>query len=118
MSGKKRPKVVCLCGSTKFMDKFGEVTRRLTLAGEIVVGPACVTTGQSIDEETKRRLDVLHLRKIDLADYVFVLNVDGYIGESTTREVVYAMSIGKPIQFLEREPTTIHRCGTYTEAKP
>ena len=43
----------------------------------------------------------LHLRKIDLADRVLVLNVGGYIGESTTREIAYARKIGKPIGFLE-----------------
>ncbi len=51
-------------------------------------------------EGAKDALDSLHLRKIDLADRVFVLNVDGYIGESTRGEIAYALSQGKPIEFL------------------
>jgi len=50
---------------------------------------------------TKAKLDELHLRKIDLADEVLILNVDGYIGESTRNELNYAKSKGKKIRFLE-----------------
>ena len=46
-------------------------------------------------------LDELHLRKIDLADTVWILNVGGYIGESTRKELEYAQRIGKRILFLE-----------------
>jgi len=49
--------------------------------------------------ELKQRLDTLHLRKIDLADEILVLNQDGYIGESTRREIDYAASLGKPVRF-------------------
>jgi hypothetical protein len=53
----------------------------------------------------KPMLDDLHFRKIDLADEVFILNVAGYIGESTARELAYAESLGKPIRYLE-DPTS------------
>jgi hypothetical protein len=46
-------------------------------------------------------LDALHLRKIDLADRVLVVNPGGYIGESTSREIAYAHATGKPISFTE-----------------
>ena len=46
-------------------------------------------------------LDELHLRKIDLADEVYVQNVGGYIGDSTANEIAYATSKGKPIRYLE-----------------
>ena len=49
----------------------------------------------------KIRLDVLHFRKIDLSDEIFVLNVGGYIGESTSREIEYAKSTGKAVWYLE-----------------
>lgn len=63
--------------------------------------------GDTITEEDKARLDDLHLRKIDLADNVFVVNPatpehpDGYIGESTRREIEYATQLGKPVTYLE-----------------
>ena len=48
-------------------------------------------------------LDDMHLRKIDLADEIFVINVGGYIGESTRREIAYAEKIGKKINYLEKQ---------------
>lgn len=59
---------------------------------------------EALGQDVVERLDELHLRKIDLADSVFVLNVGGYIGESTRNEVNYAKSIGKPISYLEPPP--------------
>jgi hypothetical protein len=35
-----------------------------------------------------------------MADEVFILNVDNYIGESTRREIDYALSVGKPVLYL------------------
>jgi len=49
----------------------------------------------------KELLDKIHLRKIDLSDEIFVLNVGGYIGESTEREINYARRMGKKVRFLE-----------------
>lgn len=103
----KFPRVVCLCGSTRFMDAFFDEGWRLTLDGKIVLsvgvwreGPTD-HDGEWIGEEVKQRLDQLHLRKIDLADEVLVLNVGGYIGESTRSEIEYAQKIGRPVSYLE-----------------
>ena len=52
-------------------------------------------------EGVKEILDELHKRKIDLSDEVFVLNVDGYIGESTRNEINYAIETGRPVKYLE-----------------
>ena len=88
------------------MDAFNEWRRRLTLQREIVLSIEVVTTQTKADDpqhsspEVKEMLDDLHLRKIDLADYVMVLDVDGYIGYSTRKEVEYAQSLGKPIRYL------------------
>jgi hypothetical protein len=100
-----KPKIVCLCGSTRFSDAFIGAFLEETLAGKIVL-----TVGndwrdnrqwQDIDTEKKIMLDELHLRKIDLADEVLILNVGGYIGESTSRELAYAQKMGKQIRYLE-----------------
>ena len=104
-------KVVTLCGSTRFKDEFMDVQKRLTLAGNIVISVGLF--GHSGDDEvwdgmdegtpseTKRMLDDMHKRKIDMADEVFVINVDGYIGDSTRSEIAYAQACGKVVSYLE-----------------
>lgn len=105
------PKIVCLCGSTRFYDAFRQANLRLTLAGEIVLSIGCDTKsdgdlaaignlGQDAGQ-AKTDLDALHKRKIDLADEVLVLNVGGYVGESTRSEIDYALGRGKPVRYLE-----------------
>lgn len=104
-----RPTIVCLCGSTRFYDSFQEANYTLTMAGEIVLSVGFYPhakaehghgEGVGHDSQEKVALDELHKRKIDLADYVLVLNVDGYIGDSTRSEIEYAESIGRPVAYL------------------
>lgn len=97
-------KVVTLCGSTKFKEQYLEAQKRLTLEGNIVISVGLF--GHSGDNEvwtegTKAMLDDMHLRKIDMADEVFVINVGGYIGSSTRNEIKYAMDHGKEVRYLE-----------------
>ena len=94
-----RPEIVCICGSVRFADEMRAANRDLTFAGVIVVAPG--ETGESITSEQKAALDALHLRKIDLADRVLVVNPGGYIGESTSREIAYARATGKPVSFTD-----------------
>jgi hypothetical protein len=96
--------VITLCGSTRFKDQFMEAQKRLTLAGNIVISVGLF--GHSGDDEvwtegTKEMLDDMHKRKIDMADGIFVINVGGYIGQSTRSEIEYARSQGKTVEFLE-----------------
>ena len=104
-------KVITLCGSTKFKDEFLRVQKELTLKGNIVISVGLF--GHSGDNEvwenmdegtltkTKEMLDDMHKRKIDMADEIFVINVNGYIGESTKSEIEYAKVTGKGIYYLE-----------------
>lgn len=97
-------KVITLCGSTRFRDAFMEAQKRLTLEGNIVISVGLF--GHSGDEEvwtesTKEMLDDMHKRKIDMADEVFIVNVNGYIGNSTRSEIEYAKAARKPVRFLE-----------------
>ena len=99
-------KVVTLCGSTRFKEQYMEVQKRLTLDGCIVISVGLF--GHSGDDEvwkhgTKEMLDDMHLRKIDMADEIFVINVGGYIGESTKREIAYAEKTGKKVNYLEND---------------
>lgn len=101
----KLPEIVCLCGSTKFFKTFDEQNFKLTLEGKIVLSIGCNTKsdeGLKLTSEDKIRLDELHKRKIDLCNYILVLNVDGYIGDSTKSEIAYAERIGKPVKYLFR----------------
>ena len=93
-------KVITLCGSTRFKDAFMETQKRLTLEGNIVISVSLF--GHSGDNEVwtegiKEMLDDMHLRKIDLADEIFVINV----GSSTKREIEYAEKTGKRVRYLE-----------------
>lgn len=104
--GGPRPEIVVLCGSTRFFDTFRAENLRLTCEGKIVLSIGCDTKsdgdlfGVADVEALKADLDDLHKRKIDLADWVWVLNVGGYIGDSTRSEIAYAESLGKPIAYL------------------
>ena len=98
------PTIVCLCGSTRFSDAFRKANFNETLAGRIVLTIGCdfkSDDGLCLTEDDKRRLDELHKRKIDLADEVLILNVGGYIGESTKSELEYAISRGKRVRWWE-----------------
>ena len=97
--------MITLCGSTRFKDQFLETQKRLTLEGNIVISVGLF--GHSGDDEvwtpgTKEMLDNMHKRKIDMADAIYVINVDGYIGESTRSEIEYATKQGKTVMYLEK----------------
>ncbi|GAA5446334.1 hypothetical protein Ddep01_00070 [Deinococcus depolymerans] len=110
----ERPRVVCLCGSVRFLAEFDAASLAETLAGRIVLSVGshrqrdedALSHLRSVEREAAlERLGELHLRKIDLADEVLVINPGGYVGESTRREIAYARQTGKPVRSLE--PLTV-----------
>jgi hypothetical protein len=120
----ERPRITVLCGSTRFGHSFREHNLRLTIAGHIVLSIGCDLRSdhelwrdldQPAIERLKASLDELHKRKIDLADEVLVLNVGGYIGDSTRSEIGYAEALGKPVIYLESpdslRPVGLRICG-------
>jgi hypothetical protein len=101
---RKRPTIVCLCGSTRFGEAFRRANLQETLAGKIVLTIGCDCKSDDVlglSSEVKKQLDALHLHKIDLADEILMLNVDGYIGLSVRREIAYARQQGKRVRWLE-----------------
>lgn len=107
-----RPRIVCLCGSTRFGEAFRKANLDETLAGRIVLTVGCDFKSDDalgLAEDVKGRLDELHKRKIDLADEVLVLNVGGYIGASTQGELAYAVANGKGVRFLEEGDNALER---------
>ena len=103
--------MITLCGSTRFKEAFLREQKRLTLEGNIVISVGLFghagdsKVWENMDEgtltKTKQMLDDMHKQKIDMADEVFVINVGGYIGESTASEIEYARKKGKKITYLE-----------------
>lgn len=108
----KGTKVICLCGSTRFTNEMLMLSWEFAKKGILALG-WCVLPinhnpdGSEIDHHLAEKegvadiLDELHLRKIDLADEVYIVNVDGYTGEGTKREIAYANSQSKPVRYLE-----------------
>lgn len=97
-------KVITLCGSTKFKDDFIREQKRLTLEGNIVISVGLF--GHSGDDEVftesvKEMLDDMHKRKIDMADEIFVINKNSYVGSSTKSEIEYAHNHGKVVRYME-----------------
>ena len=105
----KKTKVVCLCGSTRFTSEMLIKQWELTKQGIIVLSwcalPDSYYKGSHIGdiEGVKEIVDEVHKRKIDLADEVLVINIDGYIGDSTRSEIEYAESVGVPVKYVENK---------------
>jgi len=104
--------IVCLCGSTKFRKAFESANLTETLKGNIVLSVGCFMHHDSIiiTPEEKEKLDELHLRKIDLADEILVINQGNYIGLSTTNEIKYAQSQKKPVRYMFTEQANSLDC--------
>lgn len=114
-----RPVVVCLCGSTRFMEQMTEANLRLTAAGAVVLAPGCdmkedhpLWADPERAEALKARLDLLHRQKIRLADEIVVVSDStGYFGSSTRAEIELAHQLGKPVRYMHlthRQSTTTH----------
>lgn len=101
MTGKYN--VITLCGSTKFKDDFLREQKRLTLEGNIVISVGLFghADNEPITVEIKAMLDDMHKRKIDMADEIFVINKNGYIGSSTRSEIEYAIKNHKNVRYME-----------------
>ena len=97
-------KVITLCGSTKFKYDFMREQKRLTLEGNIVISVGLfghAGDNEVLDHSVKEMLDDMHKRKIDMADEIFVINKNGYIGSSTKSEIQYAIDLRKPVKYME-----------------
>jgi hypothetical protein len=97
--------IITLCGSTKFKDEFLTVQKELTLQGHIILSVGLFGHADNVELsiEDKIKLDNLHKQKINMSDAIFVINKDGYIGESTYSEIDWAKRMNKQVYFLEPE---------------
>lgn len=104
-----RPRVVCLCGSTRFYTEFRkaeyleEKLGRIVLSAGFSPNVADDQHGGHIDvsPEEKERIDQIYYHKIRMADEILVINVGGYIGESTRQDIKHAIDLRKSIRFWD-----------------
>lgn len=120
-----RPRIVTLCGSTRFWDELAEANMRETIAGRIVLAPGVnmkashpAWADPAAAEALKADLDALHKDKIRLADVVLVVNPDGYVGESTRSEIIFARAQDKPIRFTYQPRRVVIPCIANWEKPP
>lgn len=85
----------------RFREELERLDAELTLAGHVVLAPTALAPSRELDAEERARLGRVHLQKVAMADEVLVVNVGGYVGESTRREIEHARSRGVPVSFLE-----------------
>ena len=93
-------KIVTICGSMKFKDKMIEMAKELEIKNKYIV-IQCVYSDGKFNKEEQQILSDLHYKKIEISDAIYVINVDGYIGSSTAKEIEYAKKLGKEIMYLE-----------------
>jgi hypothetical protein len=103
---------ITLCGSTKFKKEFEVINKQLSLEGHLVYSVAFFTHADKIEltYDQKARLDSVHRQKIDNSEAIFVVDVNGYVGESTQNEIKYAQAGGKIVKFLSNFPDLKFMC--------
>lgn len=103
-------RVITLCGSTKFKKEFREVEAMLTLQGQIVISLGFFeqSDGIILTNEQEKMFEEMHYRKIDLSDEIYVIDVQGYIGNSTRKEIEYAKDKGKVIRYYSEKSKSPH----------
>lgn len=105
-----RPEIITLCGSSRFVAEMAVIAWTLEKEGKITLGLHLLPESYHTQvndhlaeaEGVSAHMDELHLRKIDISDRIFVVNIDGYIGDSTRNEIAYATKHNKEITYLER----------------
>ena len=104
-------KIITICGSSRFVgesavkawefNKQGIATFFMPLLPQWY--PGVQEHHQAESENVASNLDNLWLRLIEMSDEIFIVNCGGYIGERTRIEINHALSLGKPVNYLEPE---------------
>ena len=96
--------IICVCGSVRFKDEMLKFRDEQNAKGNWILLPENMEIDiQKIDIRVKEMMDSLHKAKIDHADSILVWNRNGYIGKSTLSEIAYALSVSKPVKYLEKK---------------
>lgn len=95
-------KVITICGSMRFINEMQKIAMEMELKENCVLVPIYSPTRTKKDDFTEEEaliLDKMHRERIKISDAILVVNVDGYIGNSTKREIEFAKSLGKEILY-------------------
>ena len=93
-------KIVTICGSMKFKDKMMKVAKELEIKNKYVV-IQCIYSDDKFSETEQQILADLHYNKIEISDAIYVINDNGYVGSSTSKEIEYAKKLGKEVMYFE-----------------
>jgi hypothetical protein len=100
----QKPKIVCICGSSRFNDEIAQANVRFTLQGKIVISTTCLVASNiprcNLDNKSKQVIFNLNMQKIQMADEIYIVNPDAYIGEFTQQLIAYARMEGKPLAYM------------------
>ena len=102
--------IITICGSTKFKNLILKKAQELTMDGHIVLMPCVFHHADNVElsTEDKIKLDNLHKEKIEMSDAIYVVNPDGYIGDSTKSEIDWAQRKKKCIIYLYSGPAVTY----------
>ncbi len=95
-------RVITICGSLKYKDEMMKVAQKLSIDGNCVLAPVYPVGDKKPSEEELKILKEAHFKRIEMSDEIFVLNIDGYVGESTKLEIDYAEKLGKVIEYYSK----------------
>lgn len=96
-------KVITICGSMRYSKEMMKIAEELELKeGYAVIQCVYNVDGQKYEGIDASILDKIHRKKIDISDAIYVVNINGYIGESTKKEIEYANNNGKEVIYHEK----------------
>lgn len=96
-------KVITICGSMRYSKEMMKIAEELELkSGYAVIQCVYNIDGQRYEGVDASILDKIHRKKIDISDAIYVVNIDGYIGDSTKNEIEYAKNNGKEVIYHEK----------------
>lgn len=97
-----KTKVVTICGSMKYAKEMIKIATDLEREkGWCVIQCVYGIDKNTLTKEEMGKIVNAHWVKIDISDAIYVVNIDGYIGNSTSNEINYALSKGKEIIYHE-----------------
>ncbi len=91
--------IITICGSMKFKNDMLILAEELAIKGYCVLTPVFEVKERSIAENQLQKMREAHFKRIELSDSILVMNVNGYIGESTKLEIQYAKSLNKKVLY-------------------
>lgn len=93
-------KIVTLCGSMKFENEMEKIAFILETRYDMCVLQCVYNKDKSeLCENDITALNSAHYKKIENSDAIYVVDINGYIGEQVKKEIALAERLGKEIIF-------------------